>query len=96
MRTAPELLRAWRKEADLSQGQAAEKLGVRQARWSELESGEHSPGRELAIRIEQLTGGAVPIEAWSDDPTIHDAMRSIVERRAAAHTANDFRKAVGE
>jgi hypothetical protein len=36
---------------------------------------------ELALRLEKLTGGAVPIERWGYTRDLVDLMRDAVERR---------------
>jgi len=45
----------------------AQKLGVSQAYLSQLLSGQRRPSLELAVHIEQMTGGAVPATSWVDD-----------------------------
>jgi transcriptional regulator with XRE-family HTH domain len=45
----------------------AQKLGVSQAYLSQLLSGQRRPSLELAVHIEQMTGGAVPTTSWIDD-----------------------------
>ena len=47
----------------------------------EWEKGTRSPGVELALRLEKLTGGAVPIESWGYTRDLVDLMRTAVERR---------------
>ncbi|MCR9236181.1 MAG: helix-turn-helix domain-containing protein [Alphaproteobacteria bacterium] len=48
-------------------------LGVSQAYLSQLLSGQRRPSLELAVRIEQMTGGTVPASSWVDDPAIGEA-----------------------
>jgi DNA-binding XRE family transcriptional regulator len=66
MTRASQLLSAWRRENKLSQGAAAEMLGVRQPTWSEYEIGRKIPRTTTALEIARMTGGAVPIEAWGE------------------------------
>ena len=73
----PTLLRAWRERAGHSQVAAARELGVRSATWNEWESGKREPGRDLAVRLEALTKGEVPVESWSQDPRVCEAMAAI-------------------
>lgn len=49
-----------------TRSQFAEELGVGRPYLSMLESGKKRPSLELAIRIERLTGGAVPASSWVD------------------------------
>lgn len=58
----PNLLKAWRKSEGLTQGQAAKRLGVAQARISEYETGSIRPDLETAVRIERETD--IPPSAW--------------------------------
>lgn len=56
----------------------------------EWEKGTRSPGVELALRVEKLTDGAVPIETWGYSRDLLELMRGAVERRddsAAAELA---------
>jgi transcriptional regulator with XRE-family HTH domain len=48
---------------------------------SEWEKGTRKPGVELALRLEKLTGGSVPIESWGYTRDLVDLMRTAVERR---------------
>jgi len=80
-----ELLQSWRSNAGFSQVKAAALLGVRQASWSEWERGlSRTPGRDLAILLEVLTGGAVQIESWSHDRAVANAMAALVRMRYTA------------
>lgn len=69
--TVGERLKAWRestKRADgksLSQAEVAKLAGCTQAMWGCLESGEKQPGVNLALAVESLTEGAIPVEAWA-------------------------------
>lgn len=76
-------LRDWRKAQEISQHDAAERLGVRQATWCEWESADvkRGPNRDMAIRIEALTEGAVPIESWSQDPRVAEDMERVIRNR---------------
>ena len=77
----PQLLKDWRAASGMTQTAAAEKLGVRPATWSEWESGARQPGRDLAILLEDMTGGAVPLESWSENAGVAEAMAQNVARR---------------
>ncbi|RXG87330.1 helix-turn-helix transcriptional regulator [Bradyrhizobium zhanjiangense] len=66
---AGELVRAMRKDARLSQSQLAEKLGVSQARVSEIESGVgiQGPTWDLMERISVACGKTLGVATSSDD-----------------------------
>lgn len=66
---AGELLHGWRTGRELTQKQAAELLGVSQASLSDYERGVKSPDVDRALRIAEITGGAVPVESWRKRPT---------------------------
>lgn len=57
-------LRDWRRGQGLTQADLAAKLGVSGATLSDWESGKKEPRIESAVRIEQVTDGAVPVRAW--------------------------------
>lgn len=59
----------------------ARELSVSHTLISEWERGTRKPGVELALRVEELTGGAVPIETWGYTRELVDLMRGAVERR---------------
>lgn len=77
----PHLLKSWRTAAGITQTAAAEKLGVRPATWSEWESGQRGAGRDHAVMLENLTDGAVPLESWSKDAAVGEAMAQNIARR---------------
>lgn len=57
-------LREWRRRANLTQAQAAEKAGLSQSQFSRFEAGESLPELASALAIARLTRGEVPPEAW--------------------------------
>lgn len=59
----------------------AKALDVSHSLVLEWEKGTRSPGVELALRLEKLTSGAVPIESWGYTRDLVDLMRTAVERR---------------
>lgn len=61
------LLRKWRGSLGLTQAECARAVGVRQPTWCDWEAGT-VPRVALALRLEELTGGQVPVEAWADGP----------------------------
>ena len=48
----------------LRQAALARTLGISRAYMSELVKGVKFPGRDLAVKIERETGGAVPVCCW--------------------------------
>jgi len=58
-------LRAWRKNADISQGTAAERIGAKQGSWAAWELGRKAPDGYYAGKIEELTDGAVRAAGWA-------------------------------
>lgn len=69
----------------------ATELDVSHSLLSEWEKGTRKPGVELALRVERLTDGAVPIERWGYTRDLLELMRGAVERRdddAAAELAH--------
>ena len=62
--TGHERLRAWRKRKQLTQLSLCEMLGgIDQSQLSRVESG-RQPGLVLALKIERLTRGVVPVKCW--------------------------------
>lgn len=61
---AGKLLRQWRDARGLNQSDAADALGLSQAALSDYENGRKSPSVDRALRIAELTEGAVPVESW--------------------------------
>lgn len=66
-RLASKLMTDWRKEKGLTQGDAADLIGVSQPMLSEYESGKKVPRTLLALKIQDVTGGLVRIETWGED-----------------------------
>lgn len=64
MSNAPALLKQWRKASGFSQSVCAKRIGVTQASWNTWENGVRSPQIEHALAMQDLTEGAVPVEAW--------------------------------
>ena len=53
-------------EAGIGQALFAESIAVTQATISRLASGKMTPSLELALKIEIVTKGAVPMSSWCD------------------------------
>ncbi len=49
------------------QRELAEAFGISRPHLSLLLAGKKRPSLELAVRIEQMTDGAVPVTSWVDD-----------------------------
>lgn len=56
-------LRIWRVRNDVRQIVLAERLGISQTHLSSIEGGTGLPGRDLAVRIEDMTG--ILAREWS-------------------------------
>lgn len=56
---------AWLEASGLTQNALAEKIGVGQPYVSRLVSGARSPGRAVALAIQELSKGRVPASSWS-------------------------------
>lgn len=97
-RRGAERLRAWRIGRGLSQSEAAWQIDVRQATWCGWESDDvrRGPNRDLAIRLEALTEGAVPIESWSGDPRVAEDMQQIVRGRVAREAETRSARAISQ
>jgi len=55
------------KETGTTQAQFADLIGVHQGTVARLASGTRGPSWELAHKIEQVSGGAVPVSCWPAD-----------------------------
>jgi len=62
-------LRKYLKENAITQEAFAASIGVGQAFVSKLANGDMLPSRELAIKIEDQTGGIVTIRGWDTKTT---------------------------
>jgi hypothetical protein len=40
-------------------------MAVRQPTWSDWENGKKIPGTLLAVKLEKITGGFVPVSSWA-------------------------------
>jgi len=63
-------LRTFLQKSGIKQSDLATRLGISRGYMSELVSGDKSPGRELAVKIERATRGGVPVQSW-DHPPAH-------------------------
>jgi transcriptional regulator with XRE-family HTH domain len=59
-------IKSFLKSSGIKQAELADELGISRGYMSELANGDKSPGRELAVKIERVTRGAVPVASWSD------------------------------
>ena len=68
---APALLARWRarqrteSNEPLTQEGAAKLIGVSQTAWHDWEHGEKVPHLEQALKLAELTSGAVPVKSWA-------------------------------
>lgn len=81
-------MKAWRKAQvpEISQENAAKRIGAAQKSWSEWETGEKAPDLGHVIDLERLTEGAVPAIGWVRTRTKaeHGTKRRSRRRSAAA------------
>jgi plasmid maintenance system antidote protein VapI len=59
-------------EQRITQAGFAAKIGVTQATVSKLIAGTTKPGLDLAVRIERMTDGAVPVDTWVGPATTEE------------------------
>ncbi|NRB12208.1 MAG: helix-turn-helix transcriptional regulator [Candidatus Thalassarchaeum sp.] len=63
-----QMLYRWRLHRNLTQRNVAELLDVDVAQISKLENGHRKPGRTFAVKMEQVSRGAITCGMWDDDP----------------------------
>lgn len=71
--TGPELLASWRADRGLKLAEAAELVGCSASALCEYEQGNKTPRLHLALRISEVTEGAVPVESWPDRRAAREA-----------------------
>jgi len=64
-----QLLSSWREKISVTQQEAADRIGVDLARYNAFENERARPGLDWAVKIEQISKGAVPVSSWAVDPT---------------------------
>ena len=62
------MLKRWRERKDLTQGEAAARVGVKQSAWSQWEAGNDTPRIKQILAIAKLTAGEVAPDAWVESP----------------------------
>jgi hypothetical protein len=60
----PSAFAAWLKASKLTPGKAAELLGVAVSSVYNLRNAYFAPGLDLAVKIAEVSGGAVPADSW--------------------------------
>lgn len=63
--TAPEALRKWREDKQLSQPEAGKRVGVTASTWCDWEQGNKSPTVDRALDLQKATGGTVTVAMWA-------------------------------
>ena len=61
-------LKQWREEAGLTQQELADRLGVHVQYVSAIERGARRPGMGVAVRIRDVTNGAISVEDLAPPP----------------------------
>lgn len=90
----PKLLKAWRDGAELSQKAVADAAGVGQPTVAEWEADNRRPEFSRALALEDLSDGAVRVEAWGYERSLIDAARGAIARREADHEREVEREAI--
>jgi transcriptional regulator with XRE-family HTH domain len=67
-RTRENILSRWLDSAGISRDTFAVKLGVTRTHLDRLCRADRRPGLDLALLIERLSKGAVPVSAWKNVP----------------------------
>lgn len=83
MRAAPDVLREWRNSKDLTQAQAAKKVGVRAATWCDWEKGNKEPKTDHAQDLEKLTEGRVTMVMWAERSRLRTKKLKLKRARAS-------------
>lgn len=71
----PELLKSWREAQGISQEKAGAMVEVHQNTWCDWERGKKTPHTTTVLRLHALTGGACPVEAWSESAEVAETYR---------------------
>lgn len=66
-RAASVALRIWQAERGISSKELAAELGCSSTQVSDYRRGAAKPGRALAVRLERVTEGRVPVASWDQE-----------------------------
>lgn len=80
-----ELTKEWRREAGLTQEQAAQMVGVGQNTLCDWENGKKKPQIEQALALQEASGGKVAVASWAE--SADQRKRRMRRRRQHARTA---------
>ena len=69
-------LKGWRDGAGLNQTEAAKRVGVSQATWSDWEAGKKLPSADKAFDLEEKTGGEVTARMCAEAAAVRRAEHS--------------------
>ena len=79
MISGPEQMRDWMRRRGFKQADAARYLEMDQGYLSRIVNGEQTPGLNLALKLERLTG--IPVETWAsielDEPAAAHAAKGV-------------------
>ena len=78
----PSLLRSWRDQVSRSRSSLASSLDVAASLVCEWEKGARRPGVVLALRLDEMTAGAVPFASWGHGDEVLTLAASVLRRRA--------------
>ena len=76
----PSLLKAWRGRR--KKAAVARLLGVSRQAYQKWEDGDATPEPLAWFHIDEVSGGAVPWDAWSLDEAMLAQVRAVVDRKA--------------
>jgi hypothetical protein len=82
MKSGARQLRGWLRRGRYLQREAAKMFGVSESMMSFLVDGERVPGRELAVKIESISG--IPVASWALRPRDIGRVVSLAEQKQSA------------
>ena len=88
MQSAGEMFADWiERRFDGNQRNAAKSLGISEAYVSYFKQNQRAPGRDLAIKLQELTG--IPVTAWQST-AVHKSKKQATKRRKERPSSQGF------
>ncbi len=84
MRHQPNAFSRWLEASGRSVSDLADELGIAQVSVYHLRDGRFAAGRDLAVRIAELSGGSVPVSSWGPRPRQRARRRRATGRKSPA------------
>ena len=78
----PTLLRSWRDRASRSRTALAASLDIATSLVCEWEKGARRPGVVLALRLDEMSAGAVPFGSWGHEDEVLTLAAGVLRRRS--------------